>query len=182
MAVPGPDGEDPFTPLAAFNFHVHFSKHPDPGGQADATAAFGPMSGIATAITGGFSEISGLEATMEPKAIKAGGHNYGAIQRAGPVTFGTVIMKRGIIPQRHLWSWWSIFAGADGAVNGGWGAGSRCDVYVVMLKLGQPLLGWRLDNAMPVKFRVGDLNAKGGEVAVEELHLVHEGLNMAPLP
>jgi hypothetical protein len=31
---------------------------------------------------------------------------------------------------------------------------------------------------MPVKFRVGDLSAKGSDVAVEELHLVHEGLEM----
>jgi phage tail-like protein len=37
---------------------------------------------------------------------------------------------------------------------------------------------WKLRNAMPVKFRVGDLNAKGSDVAVEELHLVHEGLSM----
>jgi len=35
---------------------------------------------------------------------------------------------------------------------------------------------WRLRNAMPVKFRAGDFNAKGNDVAVEELHLVHEGL------
>ena len=39
--------------------------------------------------------------------------------------------------------------------------------------------GWMLKNAMPVKFRVGDLNAKGSDVAIEELHLVHEGLHVA---
>jgi phage tail-like protein len=40
-------------------------------------------------------------------------------------------------------------------------------------------MGWNLRNAMPVKFRVADLNAKGTDVAVEELHLVHEGLDVA---
>ena len=39
-------------------------------------------------------------------------------------------------------------------------------------------LVWRLRNAMPVKFRAGDLNAKGTDIAVEELHLVHEGLRL----
>jgi hypothetical protein len=29
---------------------------------------------------------------------------------------------------------------------------------------------------MPVKFKFADLNAKGTEVGIEELHLVHEGL------
>ena len=31
---------------------------------------------------------------------------------------------------------------------------------------------------MPVKFRAGDLNAKGNDIAIEELHLVHEGLKL----
>ena len=31
---------------------------------------------------------------------------------------------------------------------------------------------------MPVKFRVGDLSGRGSEIAIEELHLVHEGLHM----
>ena len=31
---------------------------------------------------------------------------------------------------------------------------------------------------MPVKFRIGDLSARGNEIAIEELHLVHEGLHM----
>ena len=39
-------------------------------------------------------------------------------------------------------------------------------------------LVWRLRNAMPIKFRAGDLNAKGTDVAMEELHLVHEGLRL----
>ena len=29
---------------------------------------------------------------------------------------------------------------------------------------------------MPVKFKAADLNAKGSEIGIEELHLAHEGL------
>jgi hypothetical protein len=32
---------------------------------------------------------------------------------------------------------------------------------------------------MPVKFKAADLNARGSEVGVEELHLAHEGLALA---
>jgi phage tail-like protein len=38
---------------------------------------------------------------------------------------------------------------------------------------------WHLDRALPVKFKSSDLNARGAEIAIEELHLVHEGLKLA---
>jgi hypothetical protein len=40
-----------------------------------------------------------------------------------------------------------------------------------------PIMGWQLDQAMPVKFKFADLNGKGTEVGIEELHFVHEGLS-----
>ncbi len=169
LAAPAAKEPETFQilPIAGFNFIVSF-----------ATADFEPMSNLPQEITGGFSEISGLEATMEPKSIKSGGRNYGAVQRAGPVSFGTVVMKRGMIEARHLWAWWSLFAGADHNDNGNWQSSSRTDVSIALLRDGAPLISWTLEKAMPVKFRIGDLNAKSGEVAIEELHLVHEGLHM----
>ena len=114
---------------------------------------------------------------MEPKAIKVGGRNYGPVQRAGPVTFATVTLKRGIIASRHLWIWWSWFAGADRKPNGGWSPAGRCDVSIALIRDRVAVVGWQLEKAMPVKFRVADLNARGTDVAIEELHLVHEGLH-----
>jgi phage tail-like protein len=168
MSIAIPRGEDPFLPLPAFAFHVSFS-----GG------SFAPLGGVEAAVSGGFSEITGLEATMEPKVIRAGGINYGAVQRPGPVSFATVVMKRGIVEARHLWAWWSLFAGADRKANGGWARAHRCNVHIALMRERRAVLGWTLEKAMPVKFRVGDLNARGTEVAVEELHLAHEGLHMA---
>jgi phage tail-like protein len=37
---------------------------------------------------------------------------------------------------------------------------------------------WRLEKALPIKFKAADLNARGTEVGVEELHLAHEGLRL----
>ena len=165
MALTKPDGEDPFSAIPAFSFNVEFLN-------------FAPYSQIGTGVKGGFSDVSGLEATMEPRVITEGGRNYGALQRGGPVTFATVVLKRGVIESRHLWQWWSLVAGGDGATNGGWSTDNRCDVVIALMRSRKPVLGWRLINAMPVKFRVGDLSASAAEVAVEELHLVHEGLNM----
>jgi phage tail-like protein len=43
---------------------------------------------------------------------------------------------------------------------------------------GDPVLTWALHRALPVKFKAADLNGKGSEVGIEELHLAHEGLSL----
>ena len=77
------------------------------------------------------------------------------------------------LANRHVLS---TFQGANGVYAP---ARSRCNVRV---SLAHPdrriLLTWTLANAMPVKFKAGDLTARGTEVAIEELHIVHEGLRL----
>ncbi|HWX49322.1 MAG TPA: phage tail protein [Roseomonas sp.] len=160
-----PDLEDTTRPIGAFGFHVSVIVQGLEGGKE--------------ICRGAFSDVSGLEATMEPKAIKVGGRNYGTVQRAGPVGFSTVILKRGITELRGAWSWWALFTGANGRRDGRYARGSRCDVLISLLNAArQPVLVFRLENAMPVKFKAGDLNARSTEVAVEEVHFVHEGLRI----
>jgi phage tail-like protein len=166
---------DDNTPWIGFRFLVEFSAAP-------VAASGGADEGAAEPLCdGAFSEVSGLEASMEPKAIKEGGLNHGAHQRAGSVSFATVVLKRGMTSARHLWQWWSLFAGA-GADDGGSPNGAMAHRLTVRITQqaadATPLLVWKLVRAMPVKFKAGDLNARTGEVAVEELHLVHEGLHL----
>lgn len=120
---------------------------------------------------GAFSECTGLEATMEPKVIKSGGVNFGAAQRAGQVSFATVILKRGMTRTRDLTRWFHLVAG------GAYGYRMSAEI-VVQDAAGQPAITWQLDRCLPVKFKAADLNAKGNEVGVEELHLAHEGLRL----
>lgn len=170
------DNARPFVPpLFTFRFHVAFKRDVIDGKGAGVT---GPAEGICE---GAFSEVSGLEATLEPKAIKEGGVNYGAHQRAGHVTFGTVVLKRGVTAARDLWKWWELFSGAGDpgeaktAQSGAYA--HRLTVSVTLKDLeDQPRMRWRLERAMPVKFKVADFNARASEVGVEELHLAHEGL------
>ncbi len=120
---------------------------------------------------GGFSECTGLEATMEPKVIKAGGQNYGAAQRAGRVSFATVVLKRGFTRSHDLFSWFQL-------VNGG-GYGLRLSAHIAVQDAnGKTALVWMLERCLPVKFKAADLNAKGSEIGIEELHLAHEGLRL----
>ena len=62
------------VPLHVFQFQVEFKSDSlgsdSPGGPVDVCS-------------GAFAEVTGLEASMEAKAIKEGGSNYGVAQRAG---------------------------------------------------------------------------------------------------
>lgn len=156
--------ENQLAPFHVFRFAVSFARANLPGAQAKPTSEVALCSGA-------FAECTGLEATMEPKVIKAGGSNYGPAQRAGPVTFATVVLKRGMTPTRDLWNWFQTVAGG--------GYSYRLDARITMLSPGgEPRLTWVLERALPVKFKAADLNARGTEIGIEELHLAHEGLRL----
>jgi phage tail-like protein len=155
--------ENELAPLHVFRFQVSFTRSNLPGANAEIRTV--PL------CSGAFAECTGLEATMEPKVIKAGGANYGPAQRVGPVTFATVVLKRGMTTTRDLWKWFELVAGGKYSY--------RLDAQITMQSSsGQPVLTWRLERALPVKFKAADLNAKGTEIGIEELHLAHEGLRL----
>uniref|UniRef100_UPI00358DD6E7 phage tail protein n=1 Tax=Nocardia farcinica TaxID=37329 RepID=UPI00358DD6E7 len=41
-----------------------------------------------------------------------------------------------------------------------------------------PVMTWKLTGVMATKFKGPDMNATASQVAIEELHLVHEGLEL----
>lgn len=150
-------------PQFGFKFAVSFR-------QANLDVKTGPKVELCK---GAFSEITGLEATMQPRAITEGGMNYGSHQRVGPVEFGTVIMKRGMTKSRDAWRWFEL-------VNMKASSAYRLNVLIQMFDVAnQPVLLWKLVRALPVKYKMADLVAvRSNEVAIEELHLVHEGLEL----
>ncbi len=151
-------------PLHVFQFKVEFKEDSLPGANKPETAL--------PSLQSAFSECSGLEATMEPKVINVGGLNYGAVQRPGPVTFGTVILKRGITPVQDLWAWFHVLNGEDKYAY-------RVTATITLRDAkNKDQLKWVLQRAMPIKFKVPDLNATGSDVGIEELHLAHEGITL----
>ena len=163
--------ENTLYPLNVFRFQVDF--------QEDPLTKAGPGRNVPLC-SGAFSECTGLEATMEPKVIKEGGRNYGVAQRAGPVTFATVILKRGMTPTRDLWRWFDLVTRQSKYAY-------RLAAFITLnvpvrnadnTVADQPALVWKLEKALPIKFKAADLNAKASEVGIEELHLAHEGLSL----
>jgi phage tail-like protein len=162
--VSEPAADRRIGPLFVFNFDVVFSDVFLPAG--------GAGDGALRLCGGAFSEISGLEATMEPKVIKEGGRNFGVVQRAGLVSFSPVIFKRGISQINDLWKWMELVAGGSYA--------KRLTATITLRDAGatETIHQWRLLRALPTKFKTADLNATAAQIGIEELHVVHEGIEV----
>jgi len=125
---------------------------------------------------GSFSEISGLEMSMTPKTYHEGGRNWGEVQLAGLTTFPPVVLRRGITTIEDLWSWFDI---TTRGANYGLRYNGVIDIFHPARSLADaPILRWHLTNALPTKFKGPDLSGTASQIAVEELHLVHEGLRL----
>jgi len=127
---------------------------------------------------GGFQECSGLEVEMDIQDYMEGGRNDGIIRRAGRAKYSPLILKRGMFfsggsgVNRELWEWiQGVVAGVRPI--------ARYDGIVQVMDVGDDVVAtWVFDRGLPAKIRGPELNAKTGEVAIEELHIAHEGLRL----
>ncbi len=143
------------NPFGAFNYLVSLNDKND-----DATDVFG-----------GFSDVSGLGMDVSYSEYRNGNEKFNTVRKI-PNThkLDDVTLKRGLVGQTKLFEW--IKAVADGAY-------APTNVTVTLLdEARQTVATWVLRNAQPKKWTGPTLAAKGGgEVAMEELHLVHEGID-----
>jgi phage tail-like protein len=130
---------------------------------------------------GYFSEVTGLEMTMEPRAIPEGGRNWGEIQRIGQTKFTPIVLKRGITHLQDLWTWFD-------AVTRGQNYGYRLHGKIKVLgneldenKQPKTVMTWSLDGVLPTRFKGPDLSSTASQVAIEEVTLIHESLTLDPV-
>jgi len=127
--------------------------------------------------SGKFSEVTGFELTMEPKTIQEGGRNWGEVHRSGQTKFAPMTLKRGVTSMNDLWSW---FDATTRGANYGYRLSGEIIVLGNPVKIGEenPLMTWKLTGVMATKFKGPDLNSTASQVAIEEVQLVHEGLEL----
>lgn len=144
-------------PFVAFNFAVEINRGED--GK--------PLVGAA------FSDCDGLEMSLEVKTIREGGANDRQIRLNGAVAYGQLTLKRGMTANFDLWRWFAdsvtdprLRADAEVVLLGADGAGERAR--------------FRLSRCVPVKMKAPALNARDGQVAIEELQIAYETLVLVP--
>lgn len=128
---------------------------------------------------GAFQECSGLEIELDVKEHLEGGNNAAVIRQVGRAKYTQLVLKRGMFYSesgtlnRDLWQWMQDIAAGVRPVM-------RCDGLVEVMSIGDEVVAaWEFDRGLPVRLRGPELNAKTGEVAIEELHIAHEGLRLA---
>lgn len=155
---------DPQYPFTAFNFSVEITP----------TGASAPL------VSGAFAECDGLEVSMEAKTIREGGNNARQVRFAGPLTYGQLTLKRGMTRDFALWRWVTdsqqntalraetvvVVYGSEQSPSGGGGGQRTVRARFV------------LSRCLPLKIKAPSLNAKDGLVAIEELQLAYEQLEL----
>ncbi|MCP5119762.1 MAG: phage tail protein, partial [bacterium] len=115
---------------------------------------------------------------MDVKEYQEGGNNDGTVQQVGRAKYQNVVLKRGMFyggpggVNRDLWNW------IQGVVSGVRPV-ERYDGIIEVMSVGDDVVAtWVFDRGLPAKLSGPQLNAKTGEVAIEELTIAHEGLRL----
>lgn len=175
MSAAAPSNTAPL--LRSFRFQVKLLQSPFgvEGNEDDPTAALG-LSGTPLA-DGAFQECSGLDIELDVVELVEGGRNDGVIRQIGRAKYQPIVLKRGMFytagaVNRDLWQWIQDIASGIRPAR-------RYDGLIEVMSVGtQVVARWMFERGLPVKVTGPQLNARTGEVAVEELHIAHEGLRL----
>lgn len=177
-------GDPSYPLLRTFRFQVKLLKSPKlEAGRDRSDAVVAPVVDAGRpdkdrlAADGAFQECSGLEVDVDVQELLEGGRNDGVIRRLGRAKYQNIVLKRGMFHNKNrvdaeLWDW------VQGVVSGKRPV-TRYDGLVEVMSVGDTVVArWAFERGIPAKITGPQLNAKTGEIAIEELHIAHEGLQL----
>ena len=149
-------------PYGAFNFLITLVDSPGSPGA--------PLQPGRSSPSGGFSECSGLEMSMDIEEYREGGNNATVLRFPTGVKWGNLRLRRGVALADDLWVW--HFGFVQGQVV------RRDGVVTLQDEQQNPVKMWSFTRGLPVKWTGPSLNASQNQVAIEELEIAHEGLKL----
>jgi phage tail-like protein len=139
------------------------------GIRSDPYLAFNFFVEIQGILSGGFSEVSGIQAETEVQEYAEGGLNQHVHHFAGRTRYPPLVLRHGLTSMDGLWAWHQkVVQGNVTRLNG--------TIYLLNEKR-IPLIWWNFKNAFPAKWVGPDLRAGSSDIAFESVELVHEGLS-----
>lgn len=156
--------EDP--PLA-FNFAINLMDSASSTAAAVTTIAINTLTDN---IDAGFSECSGLEMNLEVEEYQEGGNNGTVLKFPTRMSWGKLVLKKGIAKNTELWEW--VYGFSEGKVV-------RKDGMITLLgEKGLAHTVWKFKRGLPVKYSGPQLNATQNAIAFESVEIEHEGLEL----
>lgn len=129
---------------------------------------------IDSQITASFSECSGLDVQIEKEVYQEGGVNNQQRIFLKHVKFGDITLKRGMTDDPDFWNWihQSLIEGKEQRPQ-------RRNINILVFnQAGETMQVWRLIGSVPVGWKTPSLKADSSTIALEELILSYEGLNV----
>lgn len=123
---------------------------------------------------GGFQEVSGLGMEINVAEYRAGNEMENSTRKiTGTYKVPDVTLKRGVIGSDDLYNW------IDQVRNGAQDALRTVTIQLQNEDHSTVVQEWKLTNSRPIKYTGPSLNAKGTDVAIEELVLACERIDLA---
>jgi phage tail-like protein len=141
-------------PYAGFNFQVIVTEVSDDG----------------VAVSGSFSEVSGLEVSQDPILYRNGSEDITQRKVPGLKKFADITLKRGITGHVGFWNW--VVEALNGKVR-------RTSGSILLLDENRnEVMRWNFDRAWPCKYTGPTLNGGNNEIAIETLVICCERLEI----
>ena len=121
----------------------------------------------------GFSEVSGLGIEVNIAEYRNGNEKNNSVRKIpGSYKVTDVTLKRGVIGATDLYEWLDQMR--DGDPN----ARRAITIQLLAEDRSGPVVTWKLAEAQPIKYTGPTFNGAGTEVAIEELVLACERIEM----
>lgn len=139
------------------------------GKRLDPYAGYNFLIEIEGLLTGGFSEVSGLEGEVKYDEVEEGGVNNYTHKLPVRTSYQNLTLKHGLTGLDTLWNWYS-------AVTRGVIQRKNATIYLLDHQY-VPVLWWNVRRTLPVKWTGPEFRADQSEVIFESIELAHEGLS-----
>lgn len=118
--------------------------------------------------TGGFSEASGFDASIDVIEYREGDMVQTPMKVPGLKKYGNITLKQGVADSMVMYEW--MIAGVEGEVE-------RKTITITILdETETAAASWQVINAWPTKYTAPDFNATSSEIAIESVEIAHEGM------
>lgn len=117
----------------------------------------------------GFTEALGFDSTIDVVEYREGSDPIFFRKLPGLTRYGNIQLKWGVTDSMELFNWYKeIVAGNVG----------RKRISIVSVdETGNDKARWEFENAWPCRYDAPDFNAKGTEVAIEEMEITFETMS-----
>lgn len=137
----------------------------------DPYVAFNYIIEIGGVRAGGFSEVGGLDAEVQPIDYRNGDEDFVPRKLPGVKRYSNITLKRGILGDLDVWAW--VLEAIRGNVD------RREGAIILRDEQRREVLRWRFVRGWACKYTGPTLQGDSNAVAIESIEIAHEGLELA---